>query len=79
MMCSCKAPAPFKIRGIDLCHEHYIEALEHSADFTFDATELGKMYRLPPNLERKRVLSKAAIDREVALANKAARKRRGEL
>lgn len=48
--CDSEGEGPYKIRGYNLCKDHYIEALEHSADFTFDAVELSKVLRIPPIL-----------------------------
>jgi hypothetical protein len=58
MNCSCGNLGTHDIRGINLCDTHYIEALEHGADMTFDARI--KVIQLPP-IKRKKELSKKYV------------------
>jgi hypothetical protein len=32
----CQETAQYELRGLRMCKDHYIEALDHGADFSFD-------------------------------------------
>ena len=55
----CPEKSTHEIRGIKLCAEHYIEALEHGADFTNDFTDI----RFTSHELKNELLSEAQITR----------------